>query len=76
MVDVRGLIWEVGSEFVEGGLAGGVRIHLCGGFDGDAEAGAGGEGDERFEAELLPFAGEVALLPCREMCGRNSTGPS
>jgi len=33
-------------------------VLLRGGFEGDVEAGTGGEGDEYFEAELFPFASD------------------
>ena len=39
-------------------------IRFCcssGGFEGDVEAGAGGDGDEHFETELLPFAAGVVI---------------
>jgi hypothetical protein len=46
---------------------------LRGGCEGDAEAGAGGEGDEHFETELLPSArdqvGHTGLTDARNLRG-------
>ncbi len=43
---------------------------LCGDLDGDVQAGPGGQGDEHFEAELLPFAarqiGDAGLTNAQE----------